>query len=107
MNYRITPSCAKEITTATRRDGASYARIQDALLSLRTFGFEHMRDSGKIEKIRGKIHELRITLPHGIGRILFFVDETRTAQLVHFFVKKTRRTPQRNIDMAITRMHNN
>jgi phage-related protein len=48
--------------------------------------------------------EVRSSLPHGrIARVLFCVFEEKMV-LLHGFIKKTQKTPQTDIDLALKRM---
>jgi phage-related protein len=50
-----------------------------------------------------ELWEVRSSLPRGrIARVLFCAEEGRMV-LLHGFVKKTRKTPQRDIDLALKR----
>ena len=46
--------------------------------------------------------ELRCTLPNRICRIIFIVEE-KNIILLHGFIKKTQKTPQREIEIAAVR----
>ena len=53
---------------------------------------------------RGGLWEIRSNLTGGrIARVLFCVEQGRMV-LLHGFVKKTQKTPAREIDMAVSRM---
>jgi phage-related protein len=47
--------------------------------------------------------EVRSTIPDGICRILFTVTETKMV-LLHGFVKKTKKTPQKELEIARNRL---
>jgi phage-related protein len=50
-----------------------------------------------------ELWEVRSSLPHGrIARIIFCVADGRMV-LLHGFIKKTQKTPRRDIDMALKR----
>jgi phage-related protein len=56
-----------------------------------------------VQSLGRDIWEIRSSLPHGrIARVLFCV-ETDCMVLLHAFMKKTKKTPKRDIDLAITR----
>ena len=49
------------------------------------------------------LYEVRTELPQGrIARTLFFISEDRMI-LLHGFVKKTKKTPKRDIELALRR----
>ena len=50
-----------------------------------------------------ELWEVRSSLPRGrIARVLFCVEQGRM-MLLHGFIKKTQKTPQRDIDLALKR----
>lgn len=69
-----------------------------------------LRDYGVLLKepytkqIRGKIRELRIRDSHGAIRILYFTYTGKRFILLHGFIKKTDKTPLREIEIAEKRM---
>ena len=48
------------------------------------------------------VHEVRSKLPTRIARIVFYVDGDRMV-LLHGFIKKDRKTPKPDLDLAIER----
>ena len=57
-----------------------------------------------VRSLGGGIWEVRSSLPRGrIARVLFCV-ERECMVLLHGFMKKTQKTPARDIDLAIERM---
>ena len=56
------------------------------------------------KQIRGKIRELRIRDNKGAIRVLYFTYTGRRFILLHGFIKKTDKTPERGIEMAEKRM---
>ncbi len=70
-----------------------------------------LRDYGVLLKepytrqIRGKIRELRIKDNQGAIRILYFAYTGRRFILLHGFIKKTDKTPEREIEIAEKRMN--
>lgn len=57
------------------------------------------------KQVRGKIRELRIKDRQGAIRILYFTYTGRRFILLHGFIKKTDKTPYREIDIAEKRMN--
>jgi phage-related protein len=48
-----------------------------------------------------RLHEVRTDLPRNrIARVLFYVDKRQRMVLLHGFVKKTRATPDADLDLA-------
>ncbi len=56
-------------------------------------------------QIKGKIRELRIKDSHGAVRILYFTYTGKRFILLHGFIKKTDKTPEREIEIAEKRMN--
>jgi phage-related protein len=54
--------------------------------------------------IKGKLRELRIKDSHGAVRVLYFTYTGRRFILLHGFIKKTEKTPDREIKIAEKRM---
>ncbi len=57
------------------------------------------------KQIRGKIRELRIKDSQGAVRILYFTFTGRRFILLHGFIKKADKTPEREIEIAEKRMN--
>ena len=56
-----------------------------------------------VEKLEPYLWEVRTKVPDGIARVLFTVDG-RMMILLHGFIKKTRKIPQREINTARSRL---
>ena len=57
-----------------------------------------------VKHIKGDIWELRIRFSSDISRIFYFTWQSDTIVLLHGFVKKTQKTPPREIETAQKRM---
>ena len=57
------------------------------------------------KQIRGEIRELRVKDKQGAIRILYFTYTGRRFILLHGFIKKTDKTPEREIEIAEKRMN--
>jgi phage-related protein len=57
------------------------------------------------KQIKGKIRELRIKDSQGAIRILYFTHTGKRFILLHGFIKKTEKTPEREIEIAEKRMN--
>ena len=66
--------------------------------------FGQCLQGGLIAHIHEDIWELRISFAHNISRILYFIPQENTFVLLHGFIKKTPKTPQRDIKIAQKRM---
>ena len=78
---------------------ARFARICQliAAVGLERIGGPHVRH------LTGSLWEMRFSGRDGIARALYVVAEDRRVVVVRAFVKKTRRTPRREIDLALRR----
>lgn len=56
------------------------------------------------KQVRGKVRELRIKDSKGAIRVLYFTYTGKRFILLHGFIKKGDKTPEREIDMAEKRM---
>lgn len=56
-----------------------------------------------VKHIEGRIWEIRLKGRSGISRALYVTALVRRVVIVRVFVKKTDKTPQREIDLALTR----
>lgn len=75
-----------------------FARILRNVDLLEEFGLELSQDY--VEQVRGKIWELRASR----YRVLYFAFHNRQFVLLRAFMKKTRKTPEREIKMAERRL---
>ena len=58
-----------------------------------------------IRKMDKNLWEVRSSLPDGISRVLFTVDENQMI-LLHGFIKKSNKTPQNELKTATARLRN-
>ena len=56
-----------------------------------------------VEKLQPYLWEVRSKVPNGIARVLFTVDG-KTMILLHGFIKKMRKIPQKEINTTISRL---
>ena len=77
---------------------ARYLRLVDLMIEFgHDLGFPHTRAMGN------SLFELRIKSAEGIARIFFCVKARRIVML-HLFVKKTQKTPKRELKVALSRL---
>ena len=78
---------------------ARFARICQliAAVGLERVGAPHVRH------LTGPLWEIRLRGRDGIARALYVVAKERRVVVVRAFVKKTRRTPRREIELALRR----
>lgn len=74
-------------------------RIIDLLESL---GLERVREPC-VKPVEGKLWEMRLRGRAGIARALYFARVGRRLVVVPVFVKKTQKTPRREIELALRR----
>jgi len=77
-------------------------RVIDMLVQ---FGPDNAREP-YVRPIKGhkKLFEIRAKGKDGIARVFYFTYRSKTIVLLHRFAKKTAKTPQREIEVAIRRM---
>ena len=66
------------------------------------FGLERVR-SPYVKHLRGPLWEMRLTGRDGISRALYVTAIGRRVVVVRVFLKKTRKTPNREIELALRR----
>ena len=78
---------------------ARFARICEliAAVGLERMGAPHVRH------LTGPLWEMRLSGRDGISRALYVAARGRRVVVVRAFVKKTRRTPRREIELALRR----
>jgi phage-related protein len=57
-----------------------------------------------VKPVEGKLWEMRLKGRAGIARALYFAQVGRRLCVVRVFVKKTQKTPRREIELALRRM---
>ena len=68
-------------------------------------GFEGLpRDS--VKHLEGRLWELRMTGRDGISRAIYVTAVGRRVVILRVFVKKTEKTPRREIELALMRARN-
>ena len=77
-------------------------RLQRVRRLIREFGFAGV-PANSLRKLRGPLWEIRITGRDGISRALYITAHDRRVVIVRVFVKKTQRTPAREIELALRR----
>ncbi len=66
------------------------------------FGLERVREP-HVKHLRGPIWEMRMKGKDGISRALYVTAVGRRVIVVRAFIKKTQKTPNREIDLALKR----
>jgi len=78
---------------------AQLARIS---FMIEEFGLERMREP-HVKHLQGPIWEMRIRGRDGISRALYVTARARRVVIVRVFMKKTQKTPNREIELALSR----
>ena len=78
---------------------ARFVRICELIAE---FGLEHVGAS-YVKHLTGPLWEMRMRGRDGISRALYVVVRNRRVLVVRVFVKKTRKTPQQEINLALQR----
>lgn len=96
LDHRV----AKELNELGDEAQAALAKIQVAMEEHGTFalGMPHVR------KIQHPLWEIRIKDRRGIARAIFAIIEKDAIMILHAFRKKTQKTPQEAIDLALKRL---
>lgn len=78
---------------------ARFLRLADRI---RLAGLEALREP-HVKHLEGKLWEMRLLGRDGIARALYVTATGRRVVVVRAFVKKTRRTPRTEIELALRR----
>ena len=78
------------------------ARFARTCQLIATVGLEQM-GTPHVKHLTGRLWEMRLAGRDGIARALYVAATGRRVVVVRVFVKKTRRTPRREIEMALRR----
>ncbi len=90
---------AAEILALPADMQARFARLSERIQSI---GLERMGEP-HVKHLESKLWEMRLTGRDGIARALYVTAIGRRVVIVRAFVKKTQRTPRREIDLALRR----
>ena len=99
-HLEIDERAAQELRTFPADIRARIFRIADLLTDFgpQNVGLPHVR------YLRDKLWEMRASGKDGIGRALYFTAEGRRIVILSAFVKKTQKTPARELAKALKRM---
>ncbi len=78
---------------------AKFRRIGELI---QAHGIERVREP-HVKHIEGRLWEIRLIGRDGIARALYVTASGRRVVVVRVFVKKTQKTPRREIDLALER----
>lgn len=72
---------------------------------LDTFGIDKV-GMPHIRPIENKLWEMRFSGRDGIGRAIYIAQNGRELLVLHAFIKKSQKTPRKNINIALSRIGN-
>jgi phage-related protein len=78
---------------------ARFVRIAELIEAV---GLPHVREP-HVKHVRGSIWEIRLKGKAGIARALYVTAKTQHVVVLRVFVKKTQRTPNIEIELALER----
>ena len=78
------------------------ARFRYVSLLIEEFGLDRVREP-HVKHVRGSLWEMRMKGKDGISRALYVTAVGRRVVVVRVFVKQTRKTPNREIELALKR----
>lgn len=78
------------------------ARFRYISLLIEEFGLERVREP-HVKHLRGSLWEMRMKGKDGISRALYVTAAGRRVVVVRVFVKKTQKTPSKDIELALKR----
>ena len=87
----------RELGTLSVDMRARFARILIVAVGLERVGAPHVRH------LTGPLWEMRMSGRNGISRALYVTAGERRVVVVRAFLKKTQKTPRREIDLALQR----
>jgi phage-related protein len=82
--------------------GDQIARFLRSGELIQAMGLERVREP-HVKHIEGALWEMRLKGRDGISRALYVVAKPKRVVVIRIFVKKTRETPRREIELALKR----
>jgi phage-related protein len=79
------------------------ARIINIVDLLIEHGPQNVREP-YVKHIKGKLFEIRAKGKDGIARVFYFTMTGQRIVLIHGFIKKTQKTPKKELETAVVRM---
>jgi phage-related protein len=95
----LNETVASEIAALPADMQARFLRISERIGQA---GLESLREP-HVKHLQGRLWELRLTGRDGIARALYVTAIGRRVVVVRVFVKKTRKTPRAEIELALDR----
>lgn len=79
------------------------ARLIRVVELIESFGLQGLREP-HIKHLTGKLWEIRLSGRSGIGRVIYVAVMGQKVVLLRAFIKKTQKTPAREIELAMLRL---
>jgi phage-related protein len=96
---QLTPAAATELALLAEDQRAHFMRIRTLI---QDNGLERVRHP-HVDHLEGPLWEMRLKGASGIARALYVTRRPQRVVVVRVFVKKTQRTPRREIKLALKR----
>ena len=78
------------------------ARFERIVLLIQSYGLEKVHEP-YVKHLEGRLWEMRMKGKDNIARALYVTAIGRRVVVVRVFIKKTKKTPHREIDLALNR----
>ena len=101
MDVIVLPQCRREIEDFPEE---VVGEVLDSIARLRAGLMLSMPLSRPMPSLGKGLHELRLKDRSGQYRVIYLVRSADAIYLVHAFIKKTEKTSQRNVDVALKRI---
>ena len=101
MDVEILDVCKKELRGFPKEVLEDFL---DAVAKLRRGLTLSMPLSRKMNSLGAQVYELRLKDKTGIYRVIYFVKKKEAIYMVHAFKKKSQKTPERNLNLAVKRI---
>jgi phage-related protein len=95
----LNETVAQEIAALPTDMQARFVRLGERIAQV---GLERLGEP-HVKHLEGKLWEMRLTGRDGIARALYVTAMGKRVVVVRVFVKKTQKTPQAEIDLALRR----
>lgn len=79
------------------------ARLIRIVELIESFGLQGLREP-HVKHLTGKLWEIRLSGRSGIGRVIYVTAIGQQIVLLRAFIKKTQKTPAREIELAMLRL---
>ena len=99
-HVELTEEAEAEIDALPADMRARFLRIAELLQEL---GPQRVREP-HVKHLEGKLWEMRMTGRGGIARAIYVAAQGRRLIVIRVFIKKTQKTPRREIEIALQRM---